>query len=113
MPILEMGGSICAVDKNWRKDKNGCFVDADEWTQVKRRGVFVSPHLEHLNADMLPSQEWACAPQRKTSQVFRNDRDIQSPPGLTMGDFIKAAENRKYQQVKIEKEKGADACTRR
>merc|ERR1711873_135813 len=38
---LEMGGSICAVDKNWRKDKNDCFVDASEWTQVRRREVIV------------------------------------------------------------------------
>ena len=64
--------------------------------QVKRRGVFVSPYLEHSNADMHQSQEWACAPQRKTSQVFRNYRDIQSPPGLTMGDFIKAAKKKRF-----------------
>merc|ERR1711989_207640 len=68
--ILEMGGSICAVDKNWRKDQDGHLAGADEWTQVKKRGVFVSPHLKHSNANMRQSQEWACAPRRKTSQVF-------------------------------------------
>ena len=30
-----------------------------------------------------------------------------------LGDIRRKAQNRKYQQVKIEKQKGADACTRR
>ena len=30
-----------------------------------------------------------------------------------LGNMRRRAQNRKYQQVKIEKEKGADACTRR
>ena len=90
--ILEMGGSICAVDKNWRKDEGGCFANADEWTQVRRRGVFGSPQLEHSDADMLPSQGWARSPQKKTSQLSWGDRDTRSPPGLTVGELIKAAE---------------------
>ena len=94
--ILEMGGSICAVDKNWKKDEDDHFAGADEWTQVKKRGVFVSPHSKHSNAGMHQSQEWACAPRRKTSQVFWNYRDIQPPPGPTMGDFIKAAKEKRF-----------------
>ena len=67
--ILERDGSICATDKNWGKGEDGCLANADEWTQVKRRGVSGSPRSKHLSADMLPSRGWACAPQRKTLQV--------------------------------------------
>ena len=94
--ILERDGSICATDKNWGKGEDGCLANADEWTQVKRRGVSGSPRSKHLSADMPPSRGWACAPQRKTSQVSQRDRNTRLPPGLTVGDAIEAAEKKKF-----------------
>ena len=94
--ILEMGGSICAVDKDWRRDEGGCIANADERTQVRRGGVCGSLQLEHSGADMLPSQGWPHSPQKKTSQSSRGEKDKRSPPGPTVRNFIETAEEKRF-----------------
>ena len=94
--ILEMDGGIRTVDRDWRKDEGGCSANADEQTQVRRSGVCGSLQLEHSGDDMPPSQEWAYSPQKKTSLSSRGDRDTRPPPSPTVGDFIEAAEKKRF-----------------
>ena len=94
--ILEMDGGIRTVDRDWRKDEGGCSANADEQTRVRRSGVCGSLQLEHSGDDMPPSQEWAYSPQKKTSLSSRGDRDTRPSPSPTVGDFIEAAEKKRF-----------------
>ena len=94
--ILEMDGGIRTVDRDWRKDEGGCSANADEQTQVRRSGVCGSLQLEHSGDDMPPSQDWAYSPQKKTSLSSRGNRDTRPSPSPTVGDFIEAAEKKRF-----------------